>query len=408
MKANTYPWLPTATNWPIPQHIAIIGAGIAGATLANQLAQLGMNVDIFESESAPAQLASGNLAGNCLPIIDARPDNPYAQWHWQAWRTTVDWWQQQPNRAALGQLTGAAKWSNNSNTLAKWRDWASHYTPELVEWRDALPLAHRPAGLWFPQGGYLRPQNVVAQLLAHPRIRLHTHCAIQHIAFDGTQWQLHSQQRVFSAPAIALTTGAQTTQLMPDWHTFIQQQKGQATHVPIDNWQQPPEFALSYGGYATPAVDGLCCVGASFSGEAALGLTTDEQQHNLDLLNRHYPTALLTQPEQLSGHTAYRANTYDRLPMVGNMVNIASYQQALTGKCHQKETLPNLSHCLLPHLWLSIGHGSHGLTSSFLAAQLLAQQIAQPTTQLALIDERLRQAVHPARMVFRHICCLLK
>ncbi len=395
------PWLPLAqTSVPI-QRVAIIGAGIAGATLAQELALAGLDVIVFEQATAPATGASGNLAGNCLPIIDQRPDNPYAQWHWLAWQRAVHWWQQQPNRAQLGQLTGAAKWSTHTKTLAGWQTWASRYDDSLVQWMDSLPLPHQPAGLWFPQGGSFYPQQIVQQLLAHANIQLHIQTLITQLSHTGQHWQLWSHQGLFEADAVIIACGAQTALAFPEWGKLLQLNKGQVSHLPTSAWRSPPDFALSYGGYAAATPDGITCIGASFEQQAPLGLTESAHLHNLALLNQAYPNALRDDVIPTQGHSAYRANTYDHLPLVGPVVDIASYQAAIRSRCHQPDTLGDLSGHLLPQLWMSIGHGSHGLTSAFLAAQLIRQQLLNHPTDL---DLTLQQAVHPARAIFRQCC----
>lgn len=395
-----------ATHCSVPQHVAVIGAGIAGAALANRLALQGITVDVYEAEVQAAQLASGNLAGNCLPIIDTRPNNPYAQWHWHAWRATIHWWQQQPNREQFGRLTGAAKWSLDPQTSRKWQHWAMLQSNDIVQWHHRLPLPHQPAGLWFPQGGYLRPKQVVQHLLNQPNIRLHNNTPITRLINQHNQWQLISHKHNFNASVVVIATGAQTAQLLPEWHCHIQRNKGQVTHIATHHWRHSPNCALSYGGYATPAVDGIHCVGASFSGEAPLTLTQQEQQHNLALLAAHYPQALTRIPNTLTGHSAYRAHTFDRLPLVGPLVDVSTYQNAIQPYCHQPDKLHNLTATLLPNLWLTVGHGSHGLTSSFLAAELLSHAITQqPLTNLNQVESMtLLQATHPARSLFRHLC----
>lgn len=45
----------------IPQHLAVIGAGVAGAATAHALAQRGIAVTVIERADSPAQAASGNL-----------------------------------------------------------------------------------------------------------------------------------------------------------------------------------------------------------------------------------------------------------------------------------------------------------------------------------------------------------
>jgi len=398
------PWLPFAKTHPEINRVAIIGAGIAGATLANELALAGLKVSVFEQAAQPASGASGNLAGNCLPIIDQRPDNPYAQWHWQAWQAALNWWLKQPNRLELGRLTGAAKWSDDEKTLAGWKAWAHQCDPKQVQWMDHLPLPHRPAGLWFAQGGTLYPSRVVTQLLTHRHIQLYTHTRIDRIQHAVTHWQLDSDKARFEADAVVIASGAQTKQLFPAWGEMLQLNKGQVSHLAQSAWQSPPDFALSYGGYVSTAVDGITCVGATFEQESALGLTESAHQHNLNLLNQAYPNALIDPALPTAGHSAYRATTRDHLPLVGPVVDIEPYQNIIQPRCRQPDTIPDLSSLLLPQVWMSIGHGAHGLTSAFLAAKLIGQQLLN---QPSVIAHNLQYAVHPARAIFRH-CCYTK
>ncbi|HQT03333.1 MAG TPA: FAD-dependent 5-carboxymethylaminomethyl-2-thiouridine(34) oxidoreductase MnmC, partial [Thiotrichales bacterium] len=343
-------WLPLAPTTPPIQRIAIIGAGIAGAALAQELALAGLDVLIFEQTTAPATGASGNLAGNCLPIIDQRPDNPYAQWHWLAWQRAVHWWEQQPNREQLGQLTGAAKWSTHANNLTAWQAWANSYPDSQVQWMDALPLAHQPAGLWFPQGGSFYPRRIVQHLLTHANIQLHTQTTITQLTYTGQHWQLISHPGCFEADAVIIASGAQTALAFPEWGQVLQLNKGQVSHVSSSVWKHEPSFALSYGGYASPTPDGITCIGASFEQQAPLGLTDSAHLHNLALLNQAYPNALTTDALPTQGHSAYRASTYDHLPLVGPVVDIPDYQAAIHSRCHQPDTIPDLSSLLRPQL----------------------------------------------------------
>lgn len=401
LRTHRKAWLPIQQT-PKPIHqVAIIGAGIAGAALAETLAHAGLSVDIFEQASEPASGASGNLAGNCLPIIDQRPDNPYAQWHWLAWQATLDWWHQQPNRTELGNLTGAAKWSHNAKTLAGWKVWAEQHDASQVYWMDNLPLPHQPAGLWFPQGGSLYPKALVKRLLTPRNIQLHTNTLISQIHHTGDTWQLISQQQTFTADAIIIASGSQTSLAFADWGSVLQLNKGQVSHLPVSAWQSLPEFALSYGGYVATTAEGISCIGATFEQQAPLGLTESGHRHNLALLNQAYPNALHDDVFPNQGHSAYRANTTDHLPLVGPVVDIPAYQAAIQARCHQPDTIPDLSALLQPHLWMSIGHGSHGLTSAFLAAKLIRQQLLNQPSDLSL---NLQQAVHPARAIFRQTC----
>lgn len=393
-------WLPRSTQaLPAGAHIAIIGAGIAGATLANKLVQRGFKITVFEAQEQAATQASGNIAGNVLPVIDNNPHSPYAQWYWQAWQTTYRWWQAQANRQVFGTLEGASKWSGSTQQQAKFHSWANTLQqPDWVCWQHSLSHYPNQAGLWFAKGGHLQPKAIIAACLNQPNIRLITHTSIEQLTHNGHCWQLSAGQRLFYADALVMTTGAQTGQLLPEWSPHITIQKGQVSHVSTHNWKKTLSHAISYGGYTTPAVDGTHCVGASFEGEAPLGLTEAAHRHNLELLHQADPNAFIAPPIIQGGHSAYRATTLDHLPLVGPLIRVNDYQQHIHPYRHQPDKVPACNDLLLPNAWINSGHGAHGLTSAFLAAEVLCAEIQQTASP---ISTALNAAIHPARVFFR-------
>ncbi|CAG0995098.1 partial tRNA 5-methylaminomethyl-2-thiouridine biosynthesis bifunctional protein MnmC, partial [Rhodocyclaceae bacterium] len=58
----------TPAEPPLPQRIAVIGAGAAGSSAAQRLAARGFDVAVFEAATEPAQGASGNTAGVFRPL----------------------------------------------------------------------------------------------------------------------------------------------------------------------------------------------------------------------------------------------------------------------------------------------------------------------------------------------------
>jgi len=365
------------------------------------LAASGLSVSVFEAAAAPALAASGNIAGNCLPVVD-RGNAPYNQWYWQSWRLAQQWWESQNNRDQLGDLSGAFKWSTNAHKQATWQKWVSELAEsDLAQWHNPLSESPDCWGVWFQQGGYLLPKKVISRLLNHPNIQLTVNAEVKRLQRQGDSWQLcFEQEKVLTFDAVVVAAGAQIASLLPEWRSFIQLNKGQVTHIRETDWQNPPSMVLSYGGYATPAVNGVNCVGATFEGDAPLGLTEVGHMHNLEMLKMVLPNALSVHAKPIGGHSAYRAMTNDHLPIVGQAIAIDAYQVRLQSCALHPDTCPDVSDLLTPNLWLNLGQGSRGLTSSFLSAALLRAQIMGHEST---VSEKLRHAVHPARVIFRQL-----
>ncbi|WP_319380479.1 tRNA (5-methylaminomethyl-2-thiouridine)(34)-methyltransferase MnmD [Thiomicrorhabdus sp.] len=68
----------------------VVGAGLAGASVAFRLAQNGWRVTVLEAQPEPAGLASGNLAGTLHPLITA-DWNLRSQWYLRGYESAQSW-----------------------------------------------------------------------------------------------------------------------------------------------------------------------------------------------------------------------------------------------------------------------------------------------------------------------------
>src|SRR5690606_16212987 len=63
---------------PPDRRAIVVGAGLAGSSIANRLAQRGWDVVVIDAAPGPGEGASGNLAGVLRPL-PARDDNRHAR-----------------------------------------------------------------------------------------------------------------------------------------------------------------------------------------------------------------------------------------------------------------------------------------------------------------------------------------
>ena len=56
-----------------PEHVIVVGAGIAGAATASELAVRGVRVTVLDAAKAPASAASGNRQGLLYAKISPHP-----------------------------------------------------------------------------------------------------------------------------------------------------------------------------------------------------------------------------------------------------------------------------------------------------------------------------------------------
>jgi tRNA 5-methylaminomethyl-2-thiouridine biosynthesis bifunctional protein len=325
--------------------------------------------------------------------------------------SAVRWLSQQEDET-LGQVSGVFTWQSHPQRQQELKDWVNHlHAPSWLRHlatTDTVSVLGEslPAGILVTQAGWMSPPKVVAKLLDHPNIRLC--CAtrvttLKEQATDG--WTIHLQdshgvsEEDYDAIVVACGTGVD--QLLPEWTEHLPKQKGQVVHLPMQTWQgQVPTMPWMFDGYAMPPVAGQICIGATFEKATPLGVTSAGIADNLQCLadaisqHRYLPTSRLT------GHSAYRLMTKDHLPLVGGLVKVDSYQTGIAQCVHRPDTCKEMSYSLRSNLYVSIGHGSRGLTSAFLAAEVIRSQILG---QISPVGLRLLQAVHPARTFFRQM-----
>ena len=95
---------------------------------------------------------------------------------------------------------------------------------------------------------------------------------------------------------------------------------GQVSHVPATHHSEALSAGLSFGGYLTPAENGMHELGATFDRSGAMDLTDAATEHNLQLL----PEALRAMfadvdQDMITGRVSQRASTPDRNPVMGRI-----------------------------------------------------------------------------------------
>ena len=350
--------------------IIVIGAGIAGCSLARALAERGMQVTVLEA-STIASGASGNVAGVLFPQLAKRP-SVMSAWYFAAYRFMLHqlprWGNvqyAQPGMLRLPRHDAEAEQLKKVNeTLG--------LDASMVHWleRDAasaqagVELASGAA--FFPEGTWLNPAQCCASLLQHENITVHENAAAISVTKTGNTWMVRTADgREFVSDVCAITTAHQTAALLPQHHLPLGVSAGQVSIIPAANTATPLTSILCHKGYVIPAGD-CYLVGATYDHVDVSGaVTAENHQHNMEELAHILPnwfSGALT-----GGRTALRATTPDRLPYIGAVEE---------------------------GLFVSVGHGSRGLLSAPLAAEIIASEIGGEPVP---VTRELCHAVRPHR-----------
>lgn len=353
--------------------IAIIGAGIAGLSMAHALASRGYACDLYDQEQ-PLAGASGNprallapklvslskFAGNLLNLGCL-----FSLRYWQQFAHVVE------KTGMFHMLDKRAE-----QELEK----ASAYHHDIIEGLSvSQSSAHLPSetsgtwsGIWFKQAGLLNPHALAQVILKNPAIQYSQAEIVQIKAVEeslgetsaiappltASQWQLiNSQQEILGRYDHVVICSALNSSLLCDSLPILKPIRGQVSwFIKPGNLAALP-MPMTYGGYMAqlnqPEHEATVLLGASFiRQDAKTDIRLADHQHNLDLITAIAPALADRFPAITTwqGRAAIRAQSPDYLPLAGQ---IAGH----TG------------------LWTLTGLGSKGFSFAPLCAELLCAQL---------------------------------
>ncbi len=339
-------WFGNADVRELPRTAIVIGAGVAGASAARQLARRGIDVTVLERER-PAAGGSGNPVGivrpepggaaNPVTEISAAGSSWLMRWvarHADSVRH--DWCgvlriardeRKHEKMAAQAQATPA--------------DWLIAVSQEDAARRcGAMPA---DSGFHLPQAGWVAPPTLVATLLDHPRIGVREGAEVTAIELDAAGWRvLLADGSAMSAPWVVLATAFDPG--LGPIRVATGRARGQLSVLPA-HADRPLNSVVCRDGYIAPAVDGFHTVGATLQhddDDPSARRNDDEQ--NFARLQHLLPGFCSDASRLQSGRVGWRSTTQDRVPLVGRLAD---------------------------GLYASLGHGARGVTCAPLCAEFL-------------------------------------
>ncbi len=353
---------------PAPGRCAIIGAGLAGASIAHALALRGWRVNVLDQEATPAGGASGLPAGLAVPHVST--DN-----------------------SPRSRLTHSG--------IRLMAQHARRLLESGQDWEQCGVLQRRADGsaLWHPQAAWVKPYRLVQAWLAQAGIEFVGNTKIAKLRRADSLWLLGDVQGneigpfevVVVANAMGCNALLKSSDALSEKLSALQSIHGTLSHgTYAEAIPDLPATPVNGRGCFIPHVPDAAgeqwCVGSTFEPDA-LAAADIWSQHasNMKRLQHLIPDVGFEIAEALdrgpvSQWTATRCVTHDRLPLVG-----------------PAGTAQNAG------LWLCIGMGSRGLSFAALCAELLVARLcAEPlpvefSLSRSLDANRVRRKQQPKR-----------
>ena len=330
----------------------VIGAGLAGASVAAALALRGWQVQVLDQGAAPAAGASGLPVGLVVPHVSA-------------------------DDCALSRLSRSGvrlMLEQARRLLQQGQDWEA----TGVQQRQ-LENPEQP-DLWHAQAAWLKPAQLVRAWLAQPGVTFQGNAQVARLRPNGDDWELLDVQGQLLARAnrvvLANASGAvpllaELEAAQPSFGLHVNQLPAMHGVRGLLSWAKHPGapdatfplFPVNGAGSVIPNVplgegaSQACAwyVGSSYQ-PATRAEALDAKNHaaNFGRLQKLLPALAQTLAQPFAGGHLQawkntRCVTSDRLPVVGPLYPGAN-----------------------PSLWICAGMGSRGMSFAVLCAQLLA------------------------------------
>jgi tRNA 5-methylaminomethyl-2-thiouridine biosynthesis bifunctional protein len=406
--SHLLPWFHLTEFKPESKRVAVIGAGIAGVTTASALARQGWQVELIDKHESIAGGASGNPLGVVLP----RPgldDSPETGFYNQAYFKAIFElnnltrkhehfnWQQ----AGVIQLPSSARIKKQIDNILRINDLAQVMDAEKASELSGLNIEQDV--LFYPEAGYVSPEKLCQSLLdvASKNINCHFNSEIKELKQLNNKWSLIDKNNhlVCEVDAVVLANAEAVNQFKQTAWIDVQSVRGQISYLPSNDSKQTIKIPVCYEGYILPEHDAHHIVGATFSPDDCLvDVRKKDHEKNIEDINNWFHGLFEIDETDIKGRASIRAASKDRMPIVGPVANKRFYQQFYhdLGKGKSAHKYPNAEY--LSGLYVNTAHGSRGLTSSFIAAELIVAQLGnQPVT----VPEKLVNALHPSRFLIR-------
>ncbi len=372
--------------------VAIIGGGVAGASIAGELSASGLRPTIFDPRGLAAG-TSGNPVGIIMPRLDAG-DDAAARFFRSAYchaLATIEMLEERTGETFFQPCGALLVAADDEEKARQQKVLAANHLPQ--SWIKA-----RGEGLFYPNAGVIEPVRYCSALASGAPLRAIRVTSLS-LTGNGVLINLSDGSRdQFDAVVIANSHDAAR---------FAQARTLPMTAVlgQIDFFPDAtaPAFAIVDGLYAAPAPHGGLVVGATY--EPLHGAAASRESAAATTANIKAARAIL--PQQLSQlehggskpRASIRCQTPDRLPIIGPMPDWdfygAEYDDLRLGL--RREYPPGR---VAPNIFIFAGLGSRGLvTAPLCAAALRAEMIGAPSP----LEREIAEALHPARFFIRDL-----
>lgn len=266
-----------------PEHVAIIGGGIASACAAYYLTTQGIKVTLYCKDEKIAQGASSNAIGALFPLLHQQRDDIsefYEAAFWRAKHLYNSLLEQgfhfSHQWCGLLEISYEDTLKKRQTLFEKIKVWPEKliHSVNVAQAKkiSSQPLTH--GGLFIPEAGWVAPQELVNALLNAARktnrLIVKNSIKIESIEQNTDQsWILNTEknsstQKQFKENIVVVCGGADSIHINTINKLPLTSVRGQITSMKTDENIGKLSTVICHKGYLTPAYKNIHCIGATF------------------------------------------------------------------------------------------------------------------------------------------------
>jgi tRNA 5-methylaminomethyl-2-thiouridine biosynthesis bifunctional protein len=376
----------------------VIGGGIAGCSAAYALAKRDIKVTLIERHAKLASEASGNPLAALYPKLGLNHSLANAL-TLRGFEFTLQLLQSLPTESTictenpLFEACGQIQLGFNEREQSKQVVLANLYQLPLLSADEASGKAGIPlktGGLFLPQAGWVKPVALCEALCSEPNISIcHTTEALN-IQKQANLWRvLGSNKNAFEADIVVICNANDIKQFKQCTSAEITPVRGQ-----INAFKQT---LICSDHYLSPAVDGWHVIGTTYApNDMNANISDADTRENLNALRAM--SASINQNIDIGtiqARVAWRSQTRDYMPLAGQLIDEEKLRKAPPRYNANPADLP-----WLEGLFVNAGHGSKGMITAPICAELIANLATKNTPNTSL---ELASKLNPSRFLLREL-----
>lgn len=379
------PWLvPPKKSAYKNKNAIVIGAGISGSATAFSLAKRGWQVTVIE-ENTIASGASGNDQGVLYSKLSAEM-NIHSQFYLAGYLYSLQTLRQTLKNSQEWSSCGVLQLAPNNKEEVRQKTFAKkHPLADVVFWvnqdtASELAGVDLPySGLFFKDGAWVYPKSWCEALLNNKNITVLSNTKFQHLTRNkcDNNWSIELSTDTTLEADIVIVCNANNAHLI-DSLSFLPTKPVAGQVTKLSNQEVSLKTVLCGDHYVAPTHEGHLNFGASYRIKSDnTDILDTENQDNINNLVTAFPAIKpqLSLSENVTGRTSVRCTSPDYTPIVGPVCDEIHFVNHFSELKKNRKWKFKKPAEFLPGLFVNIAHGSRGLSSAPLSAELIACQI---------------------------------